>query len=174
MFFDEFGYSFLEPLGHTWAPRGHPPILRRVTRQRRELSTAVGLTLSGKIYKCHFEHSIKGPDIITALQHIQRHVRGRTVLVWDRAPTHKACTVSEYLATQADVYVEWLPGYAPEINPEEYCHGNAKQHLKNATPADKGQVRKMLDREFARIRHRPDLILGFFHHAGLILQRDFL
>lgn len=171
MFFDEFGYSFLEPLGHTWAPRGHPPILRRVTSQRRELSTAVGLTLSGKIYKCHFEHSIKALDIITALQHIQRHVRGRIVLVWDRAPTHKARTASEHLATQADVYVEWLPGYAPEINPEEYCHGNAKRHLKNATPADKGQVRKMLDREFARIRRRPDLILGFFHHAGLTVRQ---
>ncbi len=171
MFFDEFGYSFLDPLGHTWAPRGHPPILRRVTSQRREVSTAVGLTLSGHIYKCHFEHSIHGPDIITALQHLQRHVPGRIVLVWDRSPTHKACVVSESLASQPDLYVEWLPGYAPEINPEEYCHGNAKKHLKNATPADKRQVRQMLDREFARIRRRPDLIPGFFHRAGLTVRR---
>ncbi len=82
--------------------------------------------------------------------------------------------MSAYLATQPDIDMEWLPGYAREINPEECCHGNAKQHLKNATPADKGQVRIMLDREFARIRRRPDLILGFFHRAGLTVRKLWL
>lgn len=42
-------------LGTTWTPRGQRPILRRVERERRGLSTAVGLTLAGKIYKRHFE-----------------------------------------------------------------------------------------------------------------------
>ncbi len=163
--------SILGTVGSYLGPRGHPPILRRVTRQRREVSTAVGLTLSGKIYKCHFEHAISGPDIITTLQHVQRHVRDRTVWVWDRSPTHKAVTVSEYLATQPDIDVEWLPGYAREINPEEYCHGNAEQYLKKATPTDKGQVCTMLDHEIARIRRRPDLILGFFHRAGLSVRK---
>ena len=31
VFFDEVGCSFLEPVGHTWAPCGKPPVLRRVT-----------------------------------------------------------------------------------------------------------------------------------------------
>jgi transposase len=174
VFFDEFGFSFLERLGPTWAPRGHPPILRRVTNQRREISTAVGLTVTGKIYKRHFHHSIKGPDIVVALDHIRRHVLGCFILVWDRGPTHTARLVSDYLAAHPDIRVEWLPGYAPELNPEEYCHGNAKTHLKNATPDDKRQVCEMLDGEFARIRHRPDLILGFFHHAGLPLRQLWL
>jgi hypothetical protein len=55
VFYDEFGFSFLERLWRTWAPRGQRPILSRVTRDRRVLTTAVGLTVSGKIYKRHFE-----------------------------------------------------------------------------------------------------------------------
>ncbi len=54
VFFDEFGFSFQEPLARTWAPKGQRPIVRRVERERRALSTAACLTLSGKIYKRHF------------------------------------------------------------------------------------------------------------------------
>ena len=51
MFFDEFGFSFLEDLAPTWAPKGRRPVLRRMTKERRVISTAVGLTLSGRIFK---------------------------------------------------------------------------------------------------------------------------
>src|SRR5690348_17298510 len=37
VFVDETGHTFLARLGTTWAPRGRPPVLRRVS-QRRELS----------------------------------------------------------------------------------------------------------------------------------------
>ena len=72
MFYDEFGYSFLEQLWRTWAPRGQRPIVRRVTKDRRALTTAVGLTLSGKIYKRHFEGGMDSDDVITALEHVRR------------------------------------------------------------------------------------------------------
>jgi hypothetical protein len=45
MFYDEFGYSFLEQLRRTWAPRGRRPIVRRVTNGRRGLTMAAALTL---------------------------------------------------------------------------------------------------------------------------------
>jgi hypothetical protein len=76
VFFDEFGFSFLEPLASTWARRGKRPILRRVARGRRVLSTAVALTMSGKIYKCHFEGSIKSDQVIAILQQLQRYLSG--------------------------------------------------------------------------------------------------
>ncbi len=71
MFYDEFGFSFLERLWRTWAPRGQRPILRRVTRDRRVLTTAVGLTVTGKIYKRDFEGGMDSQDVITALEHLR-------------------------------------------------------------------------------------------------------
>jgi hypothetical protein len=66
-----------------------------------------------------------------------------------------------------EIMVEELPAYAPELNPEEYSHGNVKQHLKNVRPSTKTEIRASLDRGFQRLRRRPDLLLSFFHAAGL-------
>lgn len=170
MFFDEFGFSYLEPLATTWAPKGKRPVLRRVARDRRVLSTAVALTMSGKIYKCYFEGSIKSDQVIATLEHVLRHVPGKIILIWDRARTHKSKKTQAFLAAHPEICVEELPAYAPELNPEEYCHGNVKHHLKNAHLTDKAQMRQRLNRGFARLRHRPDLLLGFFHAAGLSVR----
>ena len=70
--------------------------------------------------------------------------------------------------------VEPLPKYAPELNPEEYCHGNVKDRVANATPANKKAMRRDLDRGFARLRRRPDLLLGFVHEAGLPVRQLWL
>jgi transposase len=50
VFVDETGFSCRAKTATTWAPIGHTPILRRMSK-RREWSTVIGLTLTGKIYK---------------------------------------------------------------------------------------------------------------------------
>ena len=174
MFFDEFGFSFQEAVATTWARKGKRPVLRRVTRDRRAVSTAAALTLSGKIYKRHFKGSIKSPQLIETLQHVQRHVPGPLLLIWDRARTHRSQMTRAFLAAHPEIMVEELPAYAPELNPEEYCHGNVKQHLKNARPFTKPEIRSNLDRGFNRLRRRPDLLLSFFHAAGLVVKQLWL
>jgi hypothetical protein len=88
VFWDEFGFSFQKELATTWARRGKRPIFRRVTKERRAVSTAVALTLSGKIYKKHFEGSVNSKTLITALKHVQRQIPSKVILVWDRASIH--------------------------------------------------------------------------------------
>lgn len=171
MFWDEFGFSFQEQLATTWARIGKRPIFRRVTKERRALSTAVALTLSGKIYKRHFEGSVNSENLITALGHVQPRIPGKIILIWDRASIHKSKETKAYLRSHPEILVEELPAYAPQLNPEEYCHGNVKQRLKNACPKTKEEIRSMLDRGFARLRRRPDLLLHFFHTAGLSVRK---
>lgn len=171
MCWDEFGFSFQELLATTWARTGKRPRLRRVTADRRALSTAVALTLSGKIYKRHFEGALHSEQIVEALQHLQRYLPGKLILIWDRARIHNSQKAQAYLGNHPEILVEELPAYSPELNPEEYCHGNVKQRLKNARPPDKTAIRSMLDRGFARLRQRPDLLLGFFHAAGLPVKQ---
>ena len=127
--------------------------------------------MSGKIYKCHFEGSIKSEQLIATLQHVGRHVPGKIILIWDRARTHKSRKTQTYLTAHPEIHVEELPAYAPELNPEEYCIGNVKHHLKNARPINKGEIRQMLIRGFAPLRRRPDLLLSFFHAAGLSVRQ---
>lgn len=171
MFEDEFGFSFVERVAPTWAPIGQTPILKRVEYYRREISTMAALTISGKVFKRHFAGSINAQKLLVGLEHIRRSVGKPFVLIWDRSRAHRAKCVQAYLDLHPEIMVESLPGYAPELNPEEYCHGNIKHHLKNALPDTVGQIRAWLDRGFARVRRRPDLLLACFHHAGLSLNK---
>jgi transposase len=139
--------------------------------KRRELSTVIALTLSGKIYKRHFEHAIGATDILIALKHFRRLIARPMIIIWDRLSAHRAVIVQDYVAAQPGMAVEWLPPYAPDLNPEEGCHGNIKQHLRNAVPITPHDLRVQVDRGFARIRRRPDLILVFFRHAGLSVNQ---
>ncbi len=163
---DETGFSFRAKTGTTWAPKGQTPVLRRVSK-RRALSTVIGLTLSGRIYKRHFAHAIGGEDIVVALHHFQRYIPGPLIIIWDRLNAHRATVVTEYVEAHPEIEVQWLPPYAPDLNPEEGCHGHVKQPLRHALPTDVSELRAGVDRGFARIRRRPDLILGFIRHAGL-------
>jgi hypothetical protein len=111
---DETGFSFRAKVATTWAPIGRTPILRRLSK-RRELSTVIGLTLSGKIYKRHFEHPIGAEDILVTLQHLQRYIAGSMIIIWDRLSAHRATTVKEYVAAHPAIAVEWLPPYADVV-----------------------------------------------------------
>lgn len=155
----------------TWAPVGQRPILKRVEYDRRGVSSAVGLSLAGKIYKRHFAGSLHSTEIVLTLQHLLRHLPTGFVLVWDRAAIHKSKATQAFLRAHPEIRVEVLPAYAPDLNPEEYCHGNVKARVRNATPLDTGQVRQLLDRGFARLRRRPDLLLHFFQAAGLHVRQ---
>jgi hypothetical protein len=83
VFVDATGFSLRAKTGTTWAPRGHTPILRRVSK-RREWSTVMALTLSGKMYKRHVEHAMGATDILVALKPFQRCIARPMIVIWDR------------------------------------------------------------------------------------------
>jgi len=66
--------------------------------------------------------------VLAFVKALARHVRGRRViLIWDQLPAHKSVLVRDYLcAQQRWLRIEWLPGYAPELNPAEPLWGNIK------------------------------------------------
>lgn len=129
------------------------------------------LTVSGKIYKKHFEGSINSAKLIQGLEHFRRQIRQPFILIWDGSRTHRSKLTKSYLAAHPEIHVESLPAYAPEVNPEEFCHGNIKRKVKNAVFTSKQDIRKKLDKQFASLRKRPAVLLGCFHHAGLALNQ---
>jgi transposase len=167
VFIDEVGFSFLATFGTTWAPLGETPILRRVS-QRRSLSSIAGLSFSGKIYWLHFHHAIHGEDVVCFLKHLHKRLSGPLFVVMDRLQAHRSDPVKEYLHRHPAIQIKWLPAYAPELNPEEYCHGHVKAEMLNACPETVEELQELADYGFGRLRHRPDILRGFLQHAGLI------
>lgn len=170
MFLDEFGSSYRERLGSTWALRGQRPVIKRTDADRRVLSSIGVLTLSGGIYTMHVDGSINSDLIVKMLTRLLRYMPEGFVLIWDGASTHRSKVTKSFLAQHPEIAVEPLPPYAPELNPEEYSHGNVKACNRNSTPADKAQMRQQLVKGFRRLRRRQDLLLSFIRHAGLTVK----
>jgi transposase len=170
-FLDEFGHTFRARVGTTWAPKGKPPILKRVS-QRREVSSIAALTapLDGpaRLYTRHFRGSVHGDQVVVALRHVRRRIGRPLIVVIDRLSAHRAKVVQDFIAAHREDYaIEWLPPYAPELNPVELCNGAVKHELLNARPGSIDDLRQQARRSFLRLGRRPDLLSGFFRHAGL-------
>jgi transposase len=142
-------------------------VLRRLS-QRREVSSIVLLTWTGRLHARHFAGTVRQPEVIAALAYFRRRVGRRLLIVWDHARTHSGWFVRRFLARHArDFAVAWLPGYAPELNPEEQCNGHVKRALLNALPDSVEELRRQVRGRFVALGRRPAVLHGFFRHAGL-------
>ncbi len=173
-FLDETGSTFRARPATTWAPIGHPKVVRRVSK-RREVSNVVALTAPlrrkehPRLYARHFQGSIQGAQEVQALKHFRRKVGQPLLIVWDGLQTHRSKQVRTLVATHPrDFRLEWLPPYAPDLNPEEGCNSVVKAEMRNALPASEEQLRAMARRGSLRLQHRPELLRGFFRRAHLL------
>ncbi len=66
------------------------------------------------------------------------------------------------------IHTEYLPAYAPELNPTEYIWGHCKHHkLPNACPKDFDELKQGACRALRNMRRRPTLITAFWKQASL-------
>ena len=172
---DETGHTFRARFGTTWARRGHPPVLRRLS-QRREVSSIAALVapLDGpaRLYARPFRGSIHGEQVVTALSSFRWRIGQPLLVVWDRLNVHRAKVVQACVGAHPDDYrLEWLPPYAPDLNPEELCNGAVKRDLLNSTPGSIDELQRLVRRGLRRLGHRSRHLHGFFAHAGLSVPR---
>jgi transposase len=142
-------------------------VLRRVSK-RREVSSIIAVTPDGRLYARHFHGSVRSQRVILALRHFRRKIGAPLLVVWDRLNAHRARRTAAFLAAHPqDFAVSYLPAYAPELNPEEPCNACVKRAMADALPDSVADLHRLARREFRRLQHRPDLIIGCFRHAGL-------
>ena len=96
---------------------------------------------------------------------------GRPILlIWDHLNAHTAGVVQRFLAVHSEDFLEaWLPGYAPELNPDEQANRWVKRDMENALPGSINELHGLARRSFRRLQRQPTLLCAFFHHAGLNL-----
>ncbi len=116
------------------------------------------------------EGSYNTRSLITFLRVLKKHFRGRrVVLIWDRLNAYRSAEMNRYLARQPWLSVEYLPSYAPDLNPIEPVWGNVKgQELANLPVEDTFDVVYELHRGLRRVR-RLELGHAFLAHGGLSL-----
>ena len=155
---------------HTYAPVGETPLITcRLTHDH--LSAISGITPQGKLYMRAQGHSLKSPDVVRFLKHLLRHIPGKILVVWDGAPIHRGQVVKDFLANGGSnrIRLERLPGYAPELNPDEGVWNYLKRvELKNVVCRDLPHLRQELRKATERLRHKQNIIRSSINQTDLI------
>jgi transposase len=151
----------------TWSPRGETPILQ-YNFNWDKISAVAGITFSNFYFRL-YKGSIKSAEVVDFLTALLRHIPGALTIVWDRLSAHKSHITRQFIASQGDrLQVEYLPGYAPELNPVEYIWAYWKQHtLPNVCPKDYWSLDETARKTLRRMRRRPRLIAAFWQQAEL-------
>jgi transposase len=168
VFIDESGLSTRPHRVRTWAPRGQTPVLHE-TFNWKSLSLIAGITLWNFYFRI-YAGSIKSVQVVEFLRLLQRHLRGRKLLVlWDGAPIHRSGLVRQFIAsTKGRMVVEPLPAYAPELNPVEYLWAHLKEHeLGNLIVREAWQLSHQATAALRRMRRRPRIIRACYTQAEL-------
>ena len=127
------------------------------------------ITPAGELYLSIQEHAFKGPDVVSFLQQLLDQVPGKLLVVWDGISTHRSHAVKDFLAggAAARLWLEQLPGYAPELNPDEGIWNCLKRvELRNLICHDLTRLRSELERAVERLKHKPEVIRGCIREPG--------
>jgi transposase len=170
VFVDESGFYLLPGVVKTYGPRGLTPVIAE-WQTHDHLSVMGGLTPEAKIYVLVRRESLNGGHTIEFLQHLLRHAGRRLLVIWDGSPIHRRTAVQEFLAGAScrGVWVERLPGYAPDLNPWDEGGWDHLKHveMRNLVCLDLEELHLQLHLAIGRLRQKPHLVSKFFKAAGL-------
>jgi transposase len=168
VFCDQSGFYLLPMVVRTYAPVGKTPILQE-NLTRDHLSAMSAITLEGKLYMIEQERAFKAEDAVRFLQHLMRQIPGELLVIWDGSPIHRGGAVKDFLARGASsrLQLEQLPGYAPDLNPDEGIWKHLKcVELKNLCCESLAELKVELRKAKERLRHKRDVILGCIRQPG--------
>jgi len=180
---DQSGFYLLPTVVRTYAPvGGRTPVLHEQL-SRDHLSIMSAITPEGKLLMIEQERAFKGPDVVRFLKHALRQIcarsapdlrqiPGKLLVIWDGSPIHRARVVKEFLAdgAAARIQLEQLPGYAPDLNPDEGIWKHLKHvELKNVCWRSLSELRIELRRAKERLRHKKHVILGCIPKPGFVV-----
>jgi transposase len=172
VFLDESGFLTVPNVRRTWAPRGQTPILRCAGHWEK-ISAISAVAVSPKrqrlaLYaRFHLQKNIRSPEVVAFLRQLFRHLRGQIVLLWDGGNHHKGPEVREFLRRHPRLHTHRFPGYAPELNPDEFVWNHLKGAVANSNPRDLQHLKQLLRSPLQRLRRSQRLLRSCIHASDL-------
>ena len=162
-FWDESGFRADTVHGKTWGKKGETPVVAR-PGQRQSISVASAVTSKGAFWYSTYQGGLNEQLFVELLKQMMRYRTEPVHLVLDGMPAHKTKLVKTYVAsTEGRLTLHFLPGYAPELNPDELVWSHVKRTGVARTPLRKGEkLRDKIEAQLATIKIMPQLVRAFF------------
>jgi len=172
-FWDESGFRADAVQGQTWGVKGITPVVA-VPGQRQSVSAASAINARGGFWFATYKGGMSAELFIGMLEALMHRRKKPLFLVLDSLPAHKAKIVQEYVAsTDGKLELHFLPGYAPELNPDELVWNHMKRTGTARSPLAKGEsLHDRIDAELLQIQQNRALVRSFFRTESVTYISD--
>lgn len=172
-FWDESGFRADAVHGKTWGAKGQTPVLER-PGQRQSISAASAVNAKGAFWFETYQGALTGELFVQLLKNMMAQRERPVHLIVDGLPAHKKAIVKEYVASSEGVItLHFLPGYAPDLNPDELVWSHAKRTGVARNPLRKGEkLQQRVDAQLQSVSDDPALIRSFFRHPSVAYISD--
>lgn len=156
----------------TWAPRGQTPVQRAWDRyDRLSVISAVTLSPSRRHISTPFQihtNNIRTAEVVAFIKALRKSLRRPLIIVLDRWSVHRAAAKQILLSRLKNIDFEWLPAYAPELNPVEPRWSHTKYgDLANFVPDDTPELKRAVHKSLKNQATDHQLKSSFFKTAQL-------
>jgi len=172
-FLDEAGVRSDQVLGKTWGEKGKTPEVP-TSGQRQSINAISAVTALGAFWYKVYSGRFNAGRFKNFLESFLKRRKGKVFLVTDGHPSHKAKIVFDYIKSlKGRLEIHFLPGYAPELNPDEFVWNYLKNEGVSKKPLKKNEsLRKRVTVDLAKIKRRPRLVRSFFGAPSVSYIKD--
>ena len=162
-FLDEAGVRSDPVLGRSWAPRGETPQVS-TSGQRQSINAISAVNGRGAFWFKVFSGRFNKERFLKFLKAFMRNRKYPAFLILDGHPSHRARLVAQYVQSlKGHLELHFLPGYAPELNPDEFVWNHLKKQGVSKKPLRKNEsLRARVQYDLAQIKRSPALVRSFF------------
>lgn len=108
--------------------------------QRQSISAASAVSAKGAFWFSTYQSGLTGELFVELLKKMMHRRKKPARLVIDGLPAHKKAIVKDYLVSAAGkLTLHFLPGYAPDLNPDELVWSHAKRTGVARSPLKAGE-----------------------------------
>jgi transposase len=166
LFGDEASVRTDHHSGTTWAPVGQTPVVRD-SGKRQAVKMISAISPQGLLrFQVHLG-SMNGDRFIEFLKALLRSVDAEKIfLIVDGSSVHKSKKVKSFLEKPeigSRLELFFLPGYSPELNPDEWVWNNVKNtRLGRVVSHDRDDLKSKAVGALRRLQKIPELVRTFF------------
>lgn len=167
-FVDEAGVRSDYHSGTTWAPVGQTPVVCG-TGSRVSVNMISAVSVEGDLRFSLLDGAMNAAGFVEFLGKLRHDVPGDLFVVVDGSPVHRAKVVSEYVeSTGGHLRLYFLPGYSPQLNPDEWVWKSVKHdHVGRMAAKGRGDLAKAVKRSLERLQETPEKVRRFFDDPSL-------
>lgn len=165
---DEMGVRSDHQAGRSYAPKGETPAIPG-TGQRFGCNVLSALTNRGHLDFMVFKKGFTSAVFVRFLGRLIKQARRKVFIVVDRHPVHRSKMVQGWLKDNAKhIRLFFLPGYSPELNPDEMVNQDVKTNAVGKKRAhNRPQLMRNVRRYLQQRRASPDLVTRYFHEKSV-------